>query len=71
MKTSESTPETPCIKICSIDPIDGLCVGCGRTISEIAGWTALPPTERRRLMTALPDRLRAKSERPPCDPQAE
>ncbi|MDQ2080211.1 DUF1289 domain-containing protein [Xanthobacteraceae bacterium Astr-EGSB] len=66
-----TTPETPCIKICSIDPIDGLCVGCGRTISEIAGWTALPPTERRRLMTALPDRLRAKSERPPRDPQAE
>jgi predicted Fe-S protein YdhL (DUF1289 family) len=66
-----TTLDTPCIKTCAIDPIDGLCVGCGRTISEIAGWTALPAAERRRLMTALPDRLRAKSERPPRDPQAE
>jgi predicted Fe-S protein YdhL (DUF1289 family) len=71
MTTIDPCIETPCTKICTIDSIDGLCVGCGRTIAEIAGWAALPPDERRRVMTALPGRLRAKSRRPRRDPQAE
>ncbi|WP_207783519.1 DUF1289 domain-containing protein [Methylosinus sp. RM1] len=29
--------ETPCIKICRIDAPTGFCVGCARTIGEIAG----------------------------------
>ena len=31
--------ETPCVKICTLDARAGLCLGCGRTIDEIARWS--------------------------------
>jgi predicted Fe-S protein YdhL (DUF1289 family) len=49
--------ETPCIKICSLDPQSGLCIGCGRTLEEIARWGSMAPAERARIMGLLPARL--------------
>ena len=49
--------ETPCIKICVIDPESGLCIGCGRTRPEIGGWSTLLPAARRDVMATLPERL--------------
>ncbi|HUJ36230.1 MAG TPA: DUF1289 domain-containing protein [Hyphomicrobium sp.] len=46
--------ESPCIDVCEIDRATGLCLGCRRTIDEIAGWTAMTSAERRRIMTELP-----------------
>jgi predicted Fe-S protein YdhL (DUF1289 family) len=40
-----------------IDDLSGLCVGCGRSTDEIAGWIDMNPTERRSIMAALPGRL--------------
>ena len=51
--------ETPCNKVCAVDPVCGLCVGCGRTIAEIAGWIGFTPDERVRIMAELPRRLAA------------
>lgn len=48
--------ETPCIKVCVIDPASRLCTGCWRTLDEIAAWSALPPETRRRIMAELPTR---------------
>jgi predicted Fe-S protein YdhL (DUF1289 family) len=48
--------ETPCIKVCAIDPGTGLCLGCGRNLAEISAWPTLPPRERRRIMQDLPAR---------------
>jgi len=48
--------QTPCNKICTIDPITGLCRGCGRTLSEIAQWSALTDDARARIMAELPER---------------
>ena len=48
--------DTPCIKICVIDPGTGLCEGCARTLAEIATWSRLAPAERRRIMVELPTR---------------
>ena len=48
-------PESPCVQICSMHP-SGLCVGCLRTIEEIAGWRAMAPDERREVLAALPAR---------------
>jgi len=57
-----STPSTPCVKVCVVDPLSALCVGCGRTVAEIAGWTAMSETERRAVMAGLTERLaRARS----------
>jgi predicted Fe-S protein YdhL (DUF1289 family) len=53
------TIETPCVKICTLDPKAGLCRGCGRTVDEIAGWTRFSGAERERIMSLLPARLAA------------
>jgi predicted Fe-S protein YdhL (DUF1289 family) len=49
--------ESPCVKICTLDARSGLCLGCGRTIDEIAHWTAMGAAERARVMGKLPGRL--------------
>ncbi|MGC2410692.1 MAG: DUF1289 domain-containing protein [Methyloceanibacter sp.] len=48
--------ETPCIDVCEIDAISGLCVGCGRSLDEIASWAAMSEEERRAIMAILPAR---------------
>ena len=51
-------PSTPCVRICVVDPISALCVGCGRTVAEIAAWPTMAETERTALMASLDARLR-------------
>jgi len=51
--------ESPCVKICTLDARSGLCLGCGRTIDEIARWSAVSIVERARVMSELPVRLAA------------
>jgi predicted Fe-S protein YdhL (DUF1289 family) len=51
--------ESPCVKICTLDARSGLCLGCGRTIDEIARWTAMGAAERSRVIGELPGRLAA------------
>jgi predicted Fe-S protein YdhL (DUF1289 family) len=53
--------ETPCIDVCDMDGASGLCLGCGRTIDEIASWAVMRPEERRAIMAVLPART-ARSE---------
>ncbi len=43
----DSTPDTPCIAICSTSQGDALCKGCGRTFEEVQRWTELSPAEKR------------------------
>jgi uncharacterized protein len=49
--------ETPCINVCLLDDETGVCVGCGRTIAEIAQWATLSDGERRTIMATLPARM--------------
>jgi predicted Fe-S protein YdhL (DUF1289 family) len=51
--------ESPCVKICTLDARSGLCLGCGRTVGEIAQWSKMSVEERRRVMAKLPERLAA------------
>jgi predicted Fe-S protein YdhL (DUF1289 family) len=53
--------ETPCNKVCAVDPISTLCVGCGRTVAEIAGWIGFTADERARIMAQLPQRLATRT----------
>jgi predicted Fe-S protein YdhL (DUF1289 family) len=48
--------ETPCVNICLLDE-SGLCIGCGRTLDEIARWPSMSDAERRDIMAALAARL--------------
>jgi predicted Fe-S protein YdhL (DUF1289 family) len=50
---------SPCTKVCTIDPRSRLCLGCGRTLDEIARWTSFSESERNRIMSELPQRRAA------------
>jgi predicted Fe-S protein YdhL (DUF1289 family) len=51
--------ESPCNKVCVVDPTSTLCIGCGRSLAEIGGWLGFSPQERARIMADLPRRLDA------------
>ena len=42
-----STPDAPCIAICSTSQGDAECKGCGRTFDEVQDWTAYSPARKR------------------------
>ena len=48
--------KTPCIKVCVVDGESGLCLGCYRQLSEVAGWTKLSDDERDAILAELPAR---------------
>jgi hypothetical protein len=52
-----TSPSTPCIHICILNPETGLCEGCGRTLAEISAWSAMTEAERLRIIAQLPHRL--------------
>ncbi len=43
----DSTPDAPCIAICSTSQGDELCKGCGRTFDEVQHWPVMTPAEKR------------------------
>lgn len=47
---------SPCVKICVVHPEARLCVGCLRTLDEIAAWSRMSAETRARIMSELPDR---------------
>lgn len=42
-----STPDAPCIAICSTAQGDAVCKGCGRTVEEVQHWPVMTPGEKR------------------------
>jgi predicted Fe-S protein YdhL (DUF1289 family) len=47
---------SPCTNVCRIAPETGLCLGCLRTLDEIARWSVLSNGERQAVFDALPAR---------------
>ena len=43
----DSTPDTPCIAICSTSQGDAQCKGCGRTFEEVQHWPEMTPAQKR------------------------
>lgn len=46
---------SPCRNICKVSR--GLCIGCGRTLDEIAAWPTAPDPERRAIVARASARL--------------
>jgi predicted Fe-S protein YdhL (DUF1289 family) len=42
-----TTPDAPCIAICSTSQGDSMCKGCGRSFEEVQRWTEMTPAEKR------------------------
>ena len=49
--------ESPCVDVCVMDGETGWCLGCGRTIDEIAGWSESSAETRAAVMSELPGRM--------------
>ncbi len=47
---------SPCISVCRMDDASGWCLGCARTIDEIAAWGVLDDDEKRAVWAQLPAR---------------
>jgi predicted Fe-S protein YdhL (DUF1289 family) len=48
--------DSPCIKLCVVHPEERLCVGCYRSIEEIATWSRLSSEVRAAIIADLPAR---------------
>jgi uncharacterized protein len=55
--TGEQPISSPCIQVCAVSGETGFCIGCGRTLREIAAWRSLTEQERMAIMETLPGRL--------------
>lgn len=54
----QSVP-SPCNDVCQVDPALGWCRGCGRTLEEIAAWSALDDAGKLAVRDAAAARLRS------------
>lgn len=52
-------PASPCIARCVIDEAAQICIGCARTLDEIAVWGSAPESYRAQVWAALPARASA------------
>ena len=50
---------SPCTSVCTLDAARRTCVGCLRTIDEIAAWSTLDEDARRAIVASLPSRRAA------------
>jgi len=50
---------SPCVSVCVIDPAQGHCLGCYRTLDEIAAWINLDSAQRIAVWDALDERRKA------------
>jgi predicted Fe-S protein YdhL (DUF1289 family) len=47
---------SPCTKVCVMDSEGRYCLGCARTLDEIAGWGGMSETEQAAVLAQLPAR---------------
>lgn len=48
--------KSPCVNVCQMDPVRGVCIGCCRTLDEIARWALMTDMERDSVLASLPSR---------------
>ena len=49
---------SPCVKVCQMDPVRGVCSGCCRTLDEIGRWSGMSDHEQFQVLEELPERRR-------------
>ncbi|MEO6596429.1 MAG: DUF1289 domain-containing protein [Planctomycetota bacterium] len=52
----EGPPLSPCIRVCVLDEARSHCLGCARSVDEIARWWGMADDEKRAVLAALPAR---------------
>jgi len=61
-----SAVASPCVNVCVMDDVSGLCRGCYRTLDEIARWSVMRESEKRRVIALLSERKKIKTGSDPC-----
>lgn len=51
-----ATIPSPCINVCRMDAENALCVGCYRTLDEIARWSGASDDAKRLILAAVAKR---------------
>lgn len=59
--------KSPCVDVCKMDKLSGLCRGCLRTIPEIKAWKGLSRKQQKALLAEL-DGRRVRLDQPPIAP---
>ncbi len=49
--------QSPCIDVCDVDSSGQYCIGCGRSMDEIARWMTISDEQRQTIIECLPERL--------------
>ncbi len=58
MSTTGKDIPSPCVNVCQMNPFNGLCRGCARTLDEIAGWLDYSAAEKLAVLEKLEERQR-------------
>jgi predicted Fe-S protein YdhL (DUF1289 family) len=48
---------SPCVSVCTMSTDQGWCLGCYRTLDEIATWASLKPQQQREVWRRVEERL--------------
>lgn len=59
---------SPCIGVCRMDEAAGLCLGCLRTLDEIALWSVLDDDDKRLVLGEVGRRRKARRASPDAPP---
>ena len=60
-QSTDSDVPSPCISVCRMDDISGLCWGCYRTLDEIVKWGASGDAEKRAMWRLITQRIASAS----------
>ena len=58
MSAVEAAVASPCNSVCRIEERSGWCLGCYRTLDEIAAWSAMPEAQKLAVHKVLKARRR-------------
>jgi uncharacterized protein len=50
---------SPCQNVCQLDPVSGLCLGCRRSLQEIADWLEMTAQQKLAVLERVEQRRRA------------
>lgn len=56
---------SPCINVCKMDPANGLCTGCFRTLDEISAWARADERQRANILANVARRKEASRQNRP------
>ena len=49
-------PESPCVKVCSINSQTGYCLGCFRSLTEIRDWVTASNVDKELILMKIKER---------------